>query len=102
MKLTVVIVALNVAEELAEASVQGCVPLHPTQSGAHPLSVMVGADLVISSLQNMHNKSICVQGDVLIYYILSHHLFKTLKYFIYDINIIYIDIYDLFIILKQT
>lgn len=57
MKLTVVIVALNVAEEPAKASIHGCVPLHPTQSGAHPLSRMVGANLVVLSLQNTHTST---------------------------------------------
>ena len=55
LKLTVLIVALNVVEEAAEAGVHGCVPLHPAQRGAHPLSGVVGADLIVRSLQNTHS-----------------------------------------------
>lgn len=54
MKLTVVIVALNVAEESAEAGVHGCIPLHPAHSGAHPLSGLVGTNLIVLTLQNTH------------------------------------------------
>lgn len=52
VKLTALVVALNVVEELTEASIQGCIPLHPTHSGAHPCSGMVGTDLIIFPLQN--------------------------------------------------
>lgn len=60
MKLTVVIVALNVAEEPAEASAHGRIPLHPAQGGAHPLSGLVGASLIVLSLlKRTHFKLIC-------------------------------------------
>lgn len=51
MKLTVLIVALNVFEELAEACAEGRVPFHTTQSGAHPVCGKVCADLIVLSLQ---------------------------------------------------
>lgn len=55
MELTALVVALNVLEELTEASVQGRIPLHRAHSGAHPCSGMVGTDLIILSLQNIRN-----------------------------------------------
>lgn len=50
--LTVFVVALNVAEEPAEAGARTFIALHPTHSGAHPPSGMVGADLVVLTLLN--------------------------------------------------
>lgn len=51
MRLTVFVVALDVIKESAEAIIQRCIHLHPTQCGAHPISGMVGADLIVLSLQ---------------------------------------------------
>lgn len=47
---TVFIVALDVIEEPAETSAHSCIQLHPTHRGAHPVSGVVGADLIVVSL----------------------------------------------------
>lgn len=47
----VFVVALNVVEEPAEAGLYTFVGLHPVQSGAHPLSRMIGADLIVLTLR---------------------------------------------------
>lgn len=58
MKLTVFIVALDVAEESAEAGTHGCIQLHPVHRGAHPFSGMVGADFIVLSLQHTHTHTV--------------------------------------------
>lgn len=64
LKLTFLIVSLNVVEESAEAGLHGFVTLHPVQRGAHPFSGVVSADLVVLFLENTHTHTPAAAQDV--------------------------------------
>lgn len=51
------VVALDVAEEPAEAGAQGQVLLHPAHRRADPLCGLVGADLIVLSLEKHETHS---------------------------------------------